>query len=975
MNYNALMDQIGNFLLKDGKKNWPAIAVVYLIILFPIGFLAGSSLFKARQDLTRSVHSQRLDLARSSAATFQEKFHRLTDLGTSLASRVRFRQMVGAGKWDDALEILRAVPRDFPFIDRYFLTDSSGTLMADFPVVAEVHARNFAAHDWYRGASQNWRAYISDVYQRAAAPRRNVVAAAVPIKADDGQPIGVLVLEVALDSLREWIKDIDAGEQGAILVLDKKGKLAAHPTLDLQREIHDFSARAAVQKALAGNHGVETAADAHGTGEQLVAYAPIAGYGWGVVAEQPAHAAYARGNSSFLLTSVTYGVVFLLSCGLAYLILNILIRVKRAEESHAQLASIVESSDAAILSETLTGEIVTWNKGAERIYGYAEQEVRGQSINLLMAADHAVEFEQILARIQRGEIVDRYETMCKTKYGRNIDVSVNVSPIRDRKDEIVGASVIGRDITPRKRLRQELEEKNRILEQQYNVVRDANRLKSEFLANMSHELRTPLNAIIGFAQLMHDGKVGPVSPDHKEYLGDILTSGRHLLELINDVLDLAKAESGKMEFAPEPVHLTQLVLQVRSILQSVAASKRLTMTTEISPEVEELVIDPSKLKQVLYNYLSNAFKFTPEGGRIAIRALAAEAGHFRLEVQDTGVGIAAERISELFLEFRQLEPGLSKKHQGTGLGLALTKKIVEAQGGRVGVQSTLGSGSLFFAVLPRSAEQPAGETKNIGFPARVFSGPKVLVVEDDENDLNWLHKILSQAGYVVDCATSGAEAVAKAQTTPYSAILLDLILPDTLGWDVLQSIRGAAANQDAPVIVVTVVTEKAAAKSFALQDYLPKPVSAAALLASLRRAGVIGNGTGRKILIVDDDPAALKLAAVALESSGYQASCHESAASALAEAAQGAIDAVVIDLLMPEMDGFEFLDRFRGLPHCSDTPVIVWTGKNITLAERERLKISANSIALKGHGGIEAVLRELRYHIPPNVEAAPRENL
>ena len=679
----------------------------------------------------------------------------------------------------------------------------------------------------------------------------------------------------------------------------------------------------------------------------------------------------ARGNRSFPLTLALYGMVFLLNGGLAYLILSLLMRMKRAEESHSQLASIVEGSEAAILSATLNGEIVIWNKGAERIYGYAKQEVQGRSINLLLPAGRAEETEQVLARIRRGEVVDRYETLCTTKDGRNIDVSVSVSAMRNSKGEIVGASVIGRDITPLKRLRRDLQEKNRILEQQYHVVREANRLKSEFLANMSHELRTPLNAIIGFTQLMHDGKVGVVSADHKEYLGDILTSSRHLLELINDVLDLARVESGAMEFTPERVQLPQLILQVSSILQSIAARKRLVVTTEISPEVEELVIDPSKLKQILYNYLSNALKFTPEGGRITVRALAEDADHFRLEVQDTGIGIAAERIGELFVEFKQLEPGLSKKHQGTGLGLALTKKIVEAQNGRVGIRSTAGQGSLFFAVLPRSAARQVDPAKSPGSTVRAGSaGPRILVVEDDHNDLNWFNKTLSQAGYVVDCATSGAEAIAKAQSTPYSAILLDLILPDTLGWEVLQSIRAASANQNVPVIVVTVVTEKAADQSFALQDYLPKPVSAAALLSSLRRAGVIGTGTGKRILVVDDDPTVLKLAAGALESSGYQASCHGSAASALAEAAQGPLDAVVIDLLMPEMDGFEFLDHFRNLANCSDTPVIVWTGKNITLADRERLKSSANSIALKGHGGIEAVLRELRYHVATNVEGA-----
>jgi signal transduction histidine kinase len=232
-------------------------------------------------------------------------------------------------------------------------------------------------------------------------------------------------------------------------------------------------------------------------------------------------------------------------------------------------------------------------------------------------------------------------------------------------------------------------------------LREASRLKSEFLANMSHELRTPLNAIIGFAELMHDGRVGAVSETHKEYLGDILVGARHLLQLISDVLDLSKVEAGKMEFHLETVDASRLVGEVREVLRTLIANKGIELSSEVSPEVGEVTVDARRLKQVLYNFLSNAVKFTPAGGRVTIRLSLEDAGHFRMEVEDTGVGIAAEDLGKLFVEFQQLDAGLARQHAGTGLGLALTREIVEAQGGRVGVRSTLGKGSLFFAVLPR----------------------------------------------------------------------------------------------------------------------------------------------------------------------------------------------------------------------------------------------------------------------------------
>ncbi len=221
-------------------------------------------------------------------------------------------------------------------------------------------------------------------------------------------------------------------------------------------------------------------------------------------------------------------------------------------------------------------------------------------------------------------------------------------------------------------------------------------MKSEFLANMSHELRTPLNAITGFSELMIDGKVGPISSEQAEFLGDILSSSKHLLALINDVLDLAKVEAGKMEFYSEPVSLTKLIGEVTETLRAIVAEKKIVIGTDVAAEVDQVSTDPAKLKQVLYNYLSNALKFTPEGGTVIVRARPETSSSFRIEVEDNGIGIRDEDIGKLFSEFRQLDSGIAKKSQGTGLGLALCKRMVEAQGGSVGVQSTFGKGSVFY---------------------------------------------------------------------------------------------------------------------------------------------------------------------------------------------------------------------------------------------------------------------------------------
>ncbi|MBI2378149.1 MAG: response regulator [Deltaproteobacteria bacterium] len=248
-----------------------------------------------------------------------------------------------------------------------------------------------------------------------------------------------------------------------------------------------------------------------------------------------------------------------------------------------------------------------------------------------------------------------------------------------------------------------LEQANRELAIAKEQAERSSRFKSSFLANMSHELRTPLNSIIGFAELLYDGQVSPDMPEHHEFLGDILTSGRHLLQLINDVLDLSKVEAGRLEFHPERVSLGTLIGEVLAVLRTAASEKQIRIATEIDPSVAEVSIDPARLKQILYNYLSNALKFTPPGGRIELRARPEGTTAFRVEVEDTGIGISEGDVHRLFAEFEQLDAGSAKKHAGTGLGLALTKRLAEAQGGSVGARSTLGVGSTFHAVLPRLA--------------------------------------------------------------------------------------------------------------------------------------------------------------------------------------------------------------------------------------------------------------------------------
>ncbi len=393
-----------------------------------------------------------------------------------------------------------------------------------------------------------------------------------------------------------------------------------------------------------------------------------------------------------------------------------------------------------------------------------------------------------------------------------------------------------------RRQAEEMRQRAAELEQQNRRFQEANRLKSEFLANMSHELRTPLNAIIGFAELLHDGAVPANEPQHREFLGDILSSGRHLLQLINDVLDLAKVEAGKLEFRPEHVRLDRLVDEVTAVSRTVAATKRLRVELDVDPACNDVFLDPARFKQVVYNYLSNALKFTPDGGRIVLR-IRPDGDRFRLEVIDTGIGVAGDQLHRLFVEFQQLESGSTKRHQGTGLGLALTKRLVEAQGGTVAVSSRLGAGSTFSAVLPRRVEilvEPAR-------PRTVTSSrhQTVLVVEDDARDQAQLVAALANAGYAVETASTGQEALELWRTRKFDAATIDLLLPDMSGVELLQALGREGGTGGAPVIIVTVIPDARVVAGYAVHDVLSKPFDDKRLIASLVRAGVSGTPGAR----------------------------------------------------------------------------------------------------------------------------------
>ncbi|MBA3331606.1 MAG: response regulator [Actinobacteria bacterium] len=509
------------------------------------------------------------------------------------------------------------------------------------------------------------------------------------------------------------------------------------------------------------------------------------------------------------------------------------------------------------------------------------------------------------------------------------------------------------------RLFREIEDKSLQLE----VV---SRHKSEFLANMSHELRTPLNAIIGFSEVLLEKMFGELNDKQAEYLRDILTSGQHLLSLINDILDLSKVEAGRMELETASFSLREALENGLTMLKERAGRHGVALELEVDPHLDVIEADERKLKQVVFNLLSNAVKFTPDGGRVEVTAHRVD-GDVQVAVSDTGVGIAPEDQERIFEEFRQVGQG-SAKAEGTGLGLALTRRLVELQGGRIWVESEVGAGSTFTFTLPAARSAPPNLPTHEVAPAESAgaepSGPMILVVEDDRRAAELLRLQLEGAGFAVAVARDGEEGLTMARRLSPAAISLDITLPRLDGWEFLARANADPALAEIPVIIVSMLDERGTGFALGAAGYLVKPVSRDDLLTALRRVlpGPDGPDGPATILAIDDDPMAIELIEAVLAPEGYAVLKATGGEAGVDLARRERPALVILDLMMPEVDGFAVVERLRADPATSEIPIVVLTAKTMTPEEKARVNGRIAHLAEKGtfdRAGFVGLVRRL----------------
>jgi len=630
---------------------------------------------------------------------------------------------------------------------------------------------------------------------------------------------------------------------------------------------------------------------------------------------------------------------------------------QRLRDQHFYTRSLLESNIDALMTTDPRGIITDVNKQMEALTGCTRDELIGAPFKGYFTDPERA--EQAISRALSEGKVTNYELTVRARDGALTVVSYNASTFHDRDRRLQGVVASARDMTELKAIERTLTQKNAELE-------DASRMKSEFLANMSHELRTPLNAIIGFSEVLGDGLLGEMTEKQRRFIGDIFKSGKHLLSLINDILDLSKVEAGKMLLDLDSFEITPMLSNSLSIVKGQAAVRHVQLEIRAAGALGDVTADARKVKQIVYNLLSNAVKFTADGGDVILRAervsradvgnltsdwagrtfplAASDFSEFlRLSVTDNGIGMSPEGLEQLFKPFSQVDSGLARQFEGTGLGLAMVKLLTDLHGGVVAVESAVGVGSCFTVWLPiRAAADADVASPRALAPAAQEAAPvarTALVVESNYKSAELIRVQLEAESFKVIIAGSADEAMAVARRESLALITIDIMMPDVDGWAFLEQLKTVPSFRDVPVIIISILADRSRGFALGAAAVMQSPVSRQELYDTLVGVGLspVSGDQRIRVLVVDDDPKAVELIAVRIGDMASEVFRALGGREGIEIARRELPDLIVLDLMMPDVNGFDVVEALNASPETARIPVVVVTASAITAEERTKL--------------------------------------
>ncbi len=633
-------------------------------------------------------------------------------------------------------------------------------------------------------------------------------------------------------------------------------------------------------------------------------------------------------------------------------------RTAELRESEERYRTLFDGVPVGLYRTTPAGQILDANLAFVQAAGYPDRE----SLSAVNTATFYVDPETQVrwkALMEREGVVRDFEAQIRQSDGTVRWMSDSARVVKDKQGQVLYYEGSTEDITERKRAEQELQ-------QAKEAAEAANQAKSTFLANMSHELRTPLNAIIGFTRLVKRRSKDTLPQKQLDNLDKVLVSADHLLGLINDVLDLSKIEARRTEVQPVSFDLEPLVDACLLTVRPLVKTQKLRLVKVVEPDLPAVFTDQDKVRQILINLLSNAVKFTEQGTITVSAKRQGEA--LVLAVADTGIGIPKEALQRIFEAYQQVDTSTTRQYGGTGLGLSICLQLARLLGGDVTVESEAGVGSTFTVTLPMhytatppaaatAPPEPAPETA----AAQPEAGPVVLAIDDDPNVIYLLQEDLAEAGYRVVGATSGEEGLQKARELKPFAIILDILMSPKDGWQILHELKVDAVTRDIPVVVLSIVDNQELGYRLGAFDYLVKPFDREAILSTLGRIAPTPAAREQvSLLVVDDDPQVVDLVQQLLEDEPYDIQSAADGQEALEAISRQCPDIILLDLLMPRLDGFAVLEQLRQCPEHEGIPIIVLTAKTLSPDELTQLQQSVAKVIQKQGLEQETLLRELR---------------